>query len=124
MGAVSVQPDIRPRSWKEGLASALRVSKLVFRGLWRGDLAITLALVALLLASSIGVIYTVHLNRDLFSTLNHLQDQRDAYQRTWSQLLLEQSALSAHTRVEQTAVNKLDMKVPGRDDIRIVQASN
>jgi cell division protein FtsL len=83
-----------------------------------------LALVTLLLASSIGVIYTVHLNRDLFSTLNRLQDQRDAYQRTWSQLLLEQSALSAHTRVEQAAVNKLDMKVPGRDDIRIVQASN
>jgi len=124
MGAVSIQPEIRARRWKEGVASAWRVSQLVFRGLWRGDLVITLALVALLLVSAIGVIYTVHLNRDLFSQLNHLQDQRDAYQRTWSQLLLEQSALSAHTRVEQKAVNDLNMKVPGRDDIRIVQASN
>lgn len=124
MGAVSLQPDFRIYRWKASFAAARRVSRLVFLGLWRADLAITLAVVALLTVSAVGVVYSVHLNRDLFSQLNHLETQRDAYQRTWSQLLLEQSALSAHTRIEQRAVNKLNMKVPGKNDIEVVQAPN
>lgn len=120
MGAVSVETGAGSIRWRDGLASALRVSRLIMRGLWRRDLLITLVLVAALLASAIGVIYAVHLNRQLFSSLNRLQVQRDAYQRTWSQLLLEESALSAHSRVEQHAVTDLNMKVPGRDDITLV----
>lgn len=122
MGAVSVQPETKGLRWRDSLASAWRISGQVFRGLWRADHLITLVLVVVLMASAIGVVYTVHLNRGLFSQLNHLQSQRDADQRTWSQLLLEQSALSAHNRVEQRAVNELDMKVPGKNDIQVVQA--
>ncbi|WP_097460959.1 cell division protein FtsL [Mangrovitalea sediminis] len=120
MGAVSVETGSRSLRWRDSLASAWRLSRLIFRGLWRRDLLITLVLVGLLITSAVGVIYAVHLNRQLFSSLNHLQVQRDAYQRTWSQLLLEESALSAHSRVEQHAVADLNMKVPGRDDITLV----
>ena len=38
----------------------------------------------------------------------------------WSQLLLEQSALSAHGRVEKLAAERFSMVVPGRQDIVLV----
>jgi cell division protein FtsL len=81
---------------------------------------VTLALVAVLTLSAIGVVVSAHENRELFNTLSGLQQQRDAYQREWSQLLLEQSALSAHGRVEHLAAERFNMVVPGRQDIVLV----
>jgi cell division protein FtsL len=73
-----------------------------------------------LLASSVDVVVAAHENRTLFNTLAELQGERDRYQREWSQLLLEQSALSAHGRVEKLAAERLGMVVPGREDIVLV----
>lgn len=80
----------------------------------------SLGLVGVLLASSVGVVVAAHENRTLFNTLAELQGERDRYQREWSQLLLEQSALSAHGRVEKLAAERLGMVVPGREDIVLV----
>ena len=74
----------------------------------------------LLVASSIGVVVSAHENRGLFNTLSQLQAERDRYQSEWSQLLLEQSALSAHGRVENLAAERFNMVVPGRQDIVLV----
>ena len=74
-----------------------------------------------LIASAVGVIYASHLNRQLFTELAILQSQRDAYEMEWTQLLLEQSAWSAHGRIEHVAITKLEMKVPEASDIVVVK---
>ena len=82
---------------------------------------ITLLMCMVLLVSALGVVYSAHINRQLFSELTQLQSGRDAYETEWSQLLLEQSAWSAHGRIEQVAMSKLGMKVPSAQDIVIIK---
>ncbi|WP_250656826.1 cell division protein FtsL [Alkalimarinus coralli] len=82
---------------------------------------ITVFLCLVLIASAVGVIFASHLNRQLFTELALLQEARDAYEMEWSQLLLEQSAWSAHGRVEYLATTKLDMKVPEAKDIVVMK---
>lgn len=105
---------------REGLSTALRLSQRIFRGLSQRKVLVSLGLVAVLIASAIGVVVSSHQNRQFFNTLSQLQQQRDGYQREWSQLLLEQSSLGAHGRIEQHAVQQLGMAVPGKQDIILV----
>lgn len=125
MGAVAIEPAVRStglsrQKMKDGLASAIRVSQQVFEALQQTRVLISMALVALLIASSIGVVVSSYQNRQLFNTLSQLHAERDGYQREWSQLLLEQSALSAHSRVESLAAQRFDMVVPAQEDIVLV----
>lgn len=108
---------------REGLTTGLRLSGQIFQGLGKPAVMISLALTLVLIASAVGVAMAAHQNRMLYNTLSELHLERDAYQREWSQLLLEQSALSAHSRIEQSAVGQLGMVVPGRQDIVLVPAS-
>lgn len=102
------------------VSDALKLSARIFHALAEPRVVVTLGLAALLIGSAIGVAVSAHQNRELYNTLAELQAQRDAYQRQWSQLLLEQSALSAHGRIEHKAVEELDMVVPGQEHIVLV----
>lgn len=82
---------------------------------------ITFFICVVLIASAVGVVYASHLNRQLFTELASLQSERDAYEMEWSQLLLEQSAWSAHGRIEHVAITKLSMKVPEAKDIIVIK---
>lgn len=121
------QPMTRPQPvierWQQGFQEAARVSRKIFAALAQRDLLITALFVGVLLLCGVGAVYASHLNRQLFNELNHLQDQGDGYQREWSQLLLEQSAIGAHSRVEYIASSKLGMMVPGREDMVIVEST-
>jgi cell division protein FtsL len=46
-----------------------------------------------------------------------MNQQRDAMQEEWGQLLLEQSAWSAYSRVESLVSNELQMRVPMATDV-------
>ncbi|PSF14990.1 cell division protein FtsL [Marinobacter shengliensis] len=125
MGAVAIEQPTKTTKLskqrvRDGVATAVRLSRQVFDTTRETRVVVTLALVAVLTLSSIGVVVSAHENRELFNTLSGLQQQRDAYQREWSQLLLEQSALSAHGRVEHLAAERFNMVVPGRQDIVLV----
>ena len=125
MGAVAIeQPTSAVRCnrqrMREGMATAVRLSRQVCAATRRRDVMVTLVLVAVLLASALGVVVAAHENRVLFNTLAELQGERDRYQQEWTRLLLEQSALSAHGRVEKLAAEQLGMVVPGREDIVLV----
>lgn len=85
------------------------------------QLLITVVLLAALVSSALAVVYANHLNRSLFIELQSLQTQRDAYQIEWSQLLLEQSAWSALSRIEKLAASDLALKVPDPQDVVIVK---
>lgn len=80
-----------------------------------------LMLVALVLGSAIAVIYVSHLNRRLFNEYQTLVQDRDRMEVEWGQLLLEQSALAAHARIERIAIKRLGMRAPKLNEIVMVQ---
>jgi cell division protein FtsL len=125
MGAVAIEERVQTRRlntrvMRNGVASALRISSQVFVATRQSNVLVSLLLVIILLASAIGVVVSAHKNRVLFNGLSQLHEERDDFQREWSQLLLEQSALSALGRVESLASTHFDMVVPGRQDIVLV----
>ena len=83
---------------------------------WR---AITALLLALVMASSFGVIYTAHQSRELFRTLEKSRQRENQIQIEWRQLLLERSTLSSHARIEAMAGSELRMH-PLDDELRTV----
>lgn len=128
MGAVTIERPVKTstlskKKVKDGLSTAMRLSRRIFASLRHRDVVISGALVAVLVVSAIGVVISAHENRELFNTLSQLHGERDDLQREWSQLLLEQSALSAHGRIEQQAAERLGMVVPGKQDIVLVPST-
>ncbi|WP_166251956.1 cell division protein FtsL [Marinobacter salicampi] len=125
MSAVTIERPAKEavlnrQKMRQGVSSAIRLSRRIFTGLYRKEVAVTVGLVVVLIASAIGVIVSAHQNRQLFNTLSELHAERDALQRQWSQLLLEQSALSAHSHIERRIAEQHTMVVPGRDSIVLV----
>lgn len=78
-------------------------------------------LVASLLGSAIGVVFSTHESRKLFVELQGLQKTRDELSAEWGRLQLEQSTWSTHGRIEQIANNKLDMVNPSAGTVVIVR---
>ncbi len=95
-------------SWAAGLSLS-----------WRA-LALALLLIATVV-SALGVIYSAFLYRQAFNGQQQLFLQRDALAVEWGQLLLEQSALAAHSRIEETVTRRLDMYVPAPDEVVVVR---
>lgn len=125
MGAVAIEERVKTvrlntRVVRSGVTSALRISRQVFAATRQRNVLVSLVLVVALIGSAIAVVVGAHKNRVLFNDLSQLHEERDHFQREWSQLLLEQSALSAHGRVESLASTRFDMIVPGRQDIVLV----
>ncbi len=82
---------------------------------------IMFVLSVLVVVSSLAVILSAFEYRQLFNQHQELVMQRDELQVEWGQLLLEQSAWAANNRVEQQAIQKLDMRVPEVEQIEIVK---
>jgi cell division protein FtsL len=84
-------------------------------------LAISLAaLWVAALGSAAGAIYSKHRARELFVTLERLNNQRDTLEVEWGQLQLEQSAWSTHAFVERVASTKLRMATPPAKEIELI----
>lgn len=73
------------------------------------------------LGSAAGVVWAKHRSRELFIELQRLQARRDTLEIEAGQLLLEQSAWSAHAFVEQIATQRLHMVTPPQRSIDLVQ---
>jgi len=82
-------------------------------------LVMVLALVVL--ASSLGVVYSKHQSRKLFVELDTLKKERDEMNVEWGRLQLEQSTLATHSRIEQTAKKRLNMVTPVYEQVLIVR---
>jgi cell division protein FtsL len=74
----------------------------------------------LFLASSIGVIYSSHMTRQMYSSLQSLQREQDDLDNRYEKLLLEQSAWADYTRVDQLAREELEMIAPLGAELVIV----
>ena len=76
---------------------------------------------AMLMLSGFSVVYTSHQCRLLTGELAQLLQDKNSLEIAWGQNLLEASAEASLHRVERLASDKLDMKVPGLDDIIFIQ---
>ena len=75
---------------------------------------------ALLLVSSVGVIWTKHQSRTTFIELQKLRAERDRLDVEWGQLKIQQSYSATPPRVEQVASADLKMVTPKPSEVRIV----
>ncbi len=66
----------------------------------------------LVFMSAIAVVYYKHQSRLLFTKLQTLNQEIEALQVEWGQLLLEQGTWSSDARVERLAQEKLQMTLP------------
>lgn len=79
------------------------------------------ALWAMVLLSSVAVIYVSHLCRQLYSDLSLLERDRNGLQVEWGRYLLEKSSWASLSRIEQLATSRLNMRVPASDEIVMVR---
>jgi len=82
---------------------------------------LSITLCFLLVGQSLAQVYLKHLNREQVYTLNQLQQTRDALDVEWTQLLLEESTLSTHSRIDAISKKELYMHGPNRLQIRWIQ---
>jgi cell division protein FtsL len=74
-------------------------------------------LIALLVASALGVIYAKYRSRMLFTEIQRLEQELEAYDVELGQLQLEQNTWAEHSRIEKLARSRLGMVLPLRDSI-------
>ena len=86
------------------------------------ELSGLLVLLFALLVSSLAVIYVTNSDRVSYSQLQQLEQQERQLQLEWGQLLLEQASLATPARVEQLAIEKLQMQLPSDKDTFILQS--
>lgn len=79
------------------------------------------ALLVAVLASAIGVVFSTHQSRKLFTELQAVQTQRDKLDIEWGRLQLEQSTWATHGRIEKLARERLDMRLPTTESAEIVR---
>jgi cell division protein FtsL len=76
-----------------------------------------LLLVAVAVASSLGVVYTKYRSRMLFAEIQRLEQSLDEYEEELGQLQLEQNTWAEHSRIERLARTQLGMVLPPRESI-------
>ncbi|GGN31891.1 MULTISPECIES: cell division protein FtsL [Marinomonas] len=77
--------------------------------------------VLVLTTVSMAVVIQVYDFRKDFSYLQTLKQDEVDYEVKWGQLLLEQSALTQPSRLEQAAIKDLQMHAPSQDELIIVK---
>lgn len=85
------------------------------------DVVLLAGACAFALVSAVGVIYSVHVSRQMVSELQSLQREGERLQVEWGQLLLEKSTWGSYARVEQSARAKLSMYLPTLQEIVVVE---
>jgi cell division protein FtsL len=81
---------------------------------------LNLILFAVLLACALAMVTSQHKARKLYIELQQQQDQARQYDVEWGQLQLEQSTWAMHSRIDQIASSRLQMKVPDQKQIQVV----
>lgn len=96
--------------------SGIRLSQIIVQDIARHRWVAVLLVAAI--GSALAVVELTHQNRQLTIAQDKLLQQRDAFEVEWRNLLIEQRALSEHSRVEELAQQQLQMTRPiGPQDI-------
>ncbi|WP_428772936.1 cell division protein FtsL [Vibrio sp.] len=74
-----------------------------------------LLLLLLLFASAMAVVFTTHHTRQAISEKDLALSERERLDNEWRNLLLEETALAEHSRVQDVARQELSMQRPESD---------
>jgi cell division protein FtsL len=78
-------------------------------------------LLAAVLSTAVGVVFSTHQGRKLFVQLQSLKAEQDELDMEWGRLQLEQSTLGSHGRIETLARERLQMRHPATGSAVMVQ---
>lgn len=87
----------------------------------QGLLLLNVLVLALVVASALGVIYSSYYSRQLFSELQQSKRQAVRLEENWGRLLLEQSTWASHSRIERLAKSELNMVVPAPESTVVIR---
>lgn len=73
------------------------------------------------IATAIGVVLSAHHNRQLSMQHESLIQEKDELDVEWRHLIIEQSALTEHNRIEQLVSEHLNMRRPSPEDEILVR---
>lgn len=99
---------------------AKETSVLEWAGVGRSRTLVLFVMLAMVLFSGLSVVHTTHQNRFSFNELQELRQQANSLEVEWGQLLIEQSTFGVEGRIEQKAVEQLQMQVPAISSIVMV----
>lgn len=83
-------------------------------GFWQLFLLVTI------FASAMGVVFITHHTREAVTEKDMALVERERLDNEWRNLILEETALAEHSRVETVAISDLEMKRPDSDKEVIV----
>ena len=73
------------------------------------------------LSTALKIVQVRHEARTQFMELQKLDAQIDDLDMEWDRLLIEESTWSNHSQIEQTARQRLDMRLPAPAEVRVVR---
>lgn len=79
------------------------------------------ALLALVVSSSLAVVHARHQSRLLFVELGEQKQSRDGLNVEFGQLQLERSAWATHGRIERVAREQLKMSIPSQQSVVLIR---
>ncbi|CAM2780351.1 MULTISPECIES: cell division protein FtsL [Vibrio] len=74
-----------------------------------------LLVLILIFASAMGVVFTTHHTRQAITEKDQALQERERLDNEWRNLLIEETALAEHSRVQEIAKDELQMKRPDSD---------
>jgi cell division protein FtsL len=78
-------------------------------------------LCGMLVVSSLGVAYSSHQTRNMYRDLQQLEKDHDDLEHEYQKLLLEQSAWSGSTRLNELAQDRLQMFAPETSEMIVLK---
>ncbi len=108
---------VRRKAQNKGMA---QLSILQWAGITRFSTLGLFVALSLVLVTGLSVVATSHENRFAFNELQELRDQANRLEVQWGQLLIEQSTFGVEGRIEQKALEQLQMEVPDSTSIVMV----
>jgi cell division protein FtsL len=82
---------------------------------------VPLFLLVTIFCSAMAVVLTTHKTRQVISQKDQALVEREMLDSEWRNLILEENALSEHSRVQRLAISELDMTRPDSDKEVIVK---
>lgn len=73
------------------------------------------------IASALAVVVSTHQNRQLIIAQEQLIQEKDALDIEWRHLIIEETALTEHNRIERLVEDKLNMRRPTQNDEKLVR---
>ncbi|MEX2130994.1 MAG: cell division protein FtsL [Pseudohongiellaceae bacterium] len=102
-------------------AAQKKLSPLAWLGMRKPGALRFLMLLMTVLGSGLTVVFVTHQDRMLFNELQQLKSNANSLQVEWGQLLIEQSTFGLEGRIENKAIERLNMRLPAVENIVMVR---